>query len=258
MAYHARELKSASTSGSGGPLRFQTTSWSLILRATTGDPAASAEAVARLFESYWPPVYAFIRRRGRSVEDAEDLAQAYFVRLIEKGYLGDFRREAGRFRSFLLASVSHFLANEWDRERAAKRGGGRRLLSLDTEGAEASFRREPADGATPERVFERQWVAATLARCLETLGEEQRGTGGESQFARLLPFLGGDGAGADYAAAARDLGIPEGTVRVRVHRLRKRFGAVLREEVGRTVADPAEVEPEIRWMLGILQHGSGG
>ena len=113
------------------------------------------------------------------MEDTEDLAQAYFVRLLEKGYLGDFRRESGRFRSFLLASVSHFLSNEWDRERAAKRGGGRRLLSLDTEGAEDSLRREPVDGATPERVFERQWVAATLARCLDVLGEERLVRGGE-------------------------------------------------------------------------------
>lgn len=213
--------------------------------------------MARLFESYWPPVYAFIRRRGRSVEDAEDLAQAYFLRLLEKGYLGDFRRESGRFRSFLLASVSHFLANEWDRERAAKRGGGRRLLSLDTEAAEDSLRREPVDGLTPERVFERQWVAATLARCLQALGEEQRSSGGEDRFVRLKPFLVGDGPGADYAEAARDLVIPEATVRVAVHRLRKRFGAVLREEVGRTVADPADVEPEIRWMLGIVREGSG-
>lgn len=189
------------------------------------------------------------------MEDAEDLAQAYFARLLEKGYLADFRPEAGRFRSFLLASVSHFLANEWDKERARKRGGGQRLLSLDTNRAEERLRLEPVDDATPQVVFERQWVAAALRRCLEVLRDEQRSSGGADRFERLKSFLVGDGASADYSEAARDLRIPEATVRVAVHRLRKRFGAVLREEVARTVADPVDVEPEIRWMLGVVREG---
>jgi DNA-directed RNA polymerase specialized sigma24 family protein len=133
-------------------LRFETTNWSLILQANADSSAAAREGLARLFALYWPPVYAFVRRKGHGAEDAEDLTQAYFARFFEKDYLGDFRPEAGRFRTFLLASVSHFLANEWDRGRAQKRGGGQSLVSLDTATAEARLRFEPVDHLTRSRV----------------------------------------------------------------------------------------------------------
>jgi len=191
------------------------------------------------------------------VEDAEDLTQAYFARFFEKSYLADFRPEAGRFRTFLLASVSHFLANEWDKERAQKRGGGRPPLSLDTKLAEDRLRFEPVDKVTPEAVFERQWVAVALQRCLEALRQEQVASGGATRFERLKPFLGGgDGVPGGYDSAARDLGMTDTAVRVAVHRLRKRFGALLREEVESTVAGPGDVDAEIRWMLGVVRGGS--
>ncbi len=236
-------------------MQFQTTSWSLILQATTGQSTAAREALARLCERYWPPVYAFIRRRGLPPADAEDLTQSYFARFFEKDYIGDFRPEAGRFRTFLRASVSHFLANEWDRERALKRGGGQILISLDAATAEERLRLEPVDRLTPEAVFERQWAVAVLTRCLERLRDEQTASGGRDRFERLKPFLTGEGSDADYATLARQFGLGDSTIRVAVHRLRKRFCAVLREEVGETVSDPAEVNGEIRWLLEAVRGG---
>jgi len=237
-------------------VRFETTNWSLIVRATGGSTSEARAALAGLCETYWPPVYAFIRRRGLSPADAEDLTQSYFARFFEKDYLSDFRPEAGRFRTFLRASISHFLSNEWDRERALKRGGGQVRISLDAATAEERLRLEPVDRLTPEAIFERTWAAALLARCLERLREEQKASGGEQRFLRLKAFLASDGASADYAALTRELGLSDSTLRVAVHRLRRRFAAVLREEVARTVADPADVDGEIRFMLETLRSGA--
>jgi RNA polymerase sigma-70 factor (ECF subfamily) len=236
-------------------VRFETTNWSLIVRATGGSTTEAQAALAGLCETYWPPVYALIRRRGLSPADAEDLTQSYFARFFEKDYLNDFRPEAGRFRTFLRASISHFLANEWDRERALKRGGGQVRISLDAATAEERLRLEPVDRLTPEAIFERTWAAAQLARCLERLREEQSASGGRERFDRLKAFLTSDGSIADYAALARELGLSDSTLRVAVHRLRRRFAAVLREEVARTVADPADVDGEIRFMLEALRGG---
>jgi len=236
-------------------VQFDTTNWSLIVRAKDGSSPAARAALASLCESYWPPVYAFIRRRGLQPADAEDLTQSYFARFFEKGYLHDFRPEVGRFRTFLRASVSHFLANEWDRERAKKRGGGTPKISLDAASAEERLRLEPVDRLTPEAVFERTWAAAVLARCLDRLREEQKAGGGRDRFDRLKPFLTSDGGVGQYAALASELGLGESTVRVTVHRLRRRFAAVLREEVANTVADPRDVDGEIRFMLEALREG---
>ncbi len=229
-------------------MRFDTTNWSVILKATVGGSTEARHALATLCETYWPPVYAFIRRKGHVAADAEDLTQAYFSRFLEKAYVKDFRPEAGRFRTFLCASVQHFLANERDRERAQKRGGGRALLSLDAEAAEERYRAEPVDRVTPETLFERQWAAAMLARCLARLREAE-GAAGRERFERLKHFLGADGPESRYAELARELGTSESGARVAVHRLRQRFGQVLRDEVGRTVTDPGEVEAELRWLL---------
>ena len=230
-------------------MRFQTTSWGVLRQATAGSETAAREALGRLCETYWPPVYAFVRRRGHAPSDAEDLTQSYFARFFEKGYVHDFRPEKGRFRTFLLASVSHFLANEWDRGQAQKRGGGKPGISLDAATAEERLSLEPADQLTPEKVFERQWAAAVLARCLERLRREEEAGGGRDRFERLKAYLCGDGAGSGYATLARELSVSESAVRVAVHRLRRRFCAVLREEVAETLADPAEVDSEIRWLL---------
>ncbi len=235
-------------------MRFETTSWTLISLARAEDAADAREAMSRLFETYWSPVYAFIRGRGHSPQDAEELAQGYFARFFEKKYARDFRPEVGRFRTFLRASVAHFLANEWDRERAKKRGGAHRPLSLDTATAEERYRLEPVDELTPETLFERNWAAALLGRCLARLHQEERAAGRPDRFDTLKPFLVGDGE-AVYADAARDLGISEPAVRVALHRLRKRFGSVLREEVRQTVATPADVDSELRWLLSVVRGG---
>jgi RNA polymerase sigma-70 factor (ECF subfamily) len=238
-------------------LAFQTTSWSVLRDAAGGSSATVRRALDHLCRTYWPPVYGFIRSRGHSPCDAEDLTQAYFARFLEKDYLGDFRPEAGRFRTFLRASVAHFLANEWDRQRAQKRGGGQPVLSLDGATVEERLRLEPVDRLTPEAVFERQWAAAVLTRCLDRLRREQAAGAAGPRFERLKAFLTGDGAEAGYAAAAQDLGLREPAVRVAVHRLRQRFCAIVREEVRETVGDDGEVDAEIRWLIQALR-GEGG
>jgi RNA polymerase sigma-70 factor (ECF subfamily) len=235
--------------------RFETTNWSVILQARADDSSDAREAMSRLFETYWSPVYAFVRQRGHSPVDAEDLTQAYFARFFEKRYARDFRPEIGRFRTFLRASVSHFLANEWDRERAQKRGGSTKALSLDAATAEERYRLEPAHAVTPEVIFERHWAAALLGRCLAVLRAEEEAAGHPGRFDALKPFLVEDGA-ANYSAVASSLGLREPAARVAVHRLRKRFCSVLRDEIMRTVMDPADVESEIRWLLTAVRGGS--
>jgi len=235
-------------------VHFETTNWSVIVQARADDSSDARDAMSRLFETYWPPIYAFIRRRGHSPADAEELAQTYFARFYEKGYARDFRPEVGRFRTFLRASVSHFLANEWDRERALKRGGAQKFLSLDAATAEERYRLEPADELTPESLFERQWAAALLARCLAQLRSEEDAARRLDRFDALKPFLAGE-ADSAYADVARHLRMSESAVRVAVHRLRKRFSAVLREQVLRTVLDPADVDSEIRWLLTAVRGG---
>jgi RNA polymerase sigma-70 factor (ECF subfamily) len=237
----------------GAALRFETTSWTLIRNASEGGSDVAREAWERLCATYWPPVYAFIRRKGRSTEEAEDLTQSYFARFLEKDYLSDFRPEAGRFRTFLLASVTHFLANEWHKTQAQKRGGGKTLLSLDTAETETRLRLEPIDRHTPEAVFERQWVATVLERTLEVLRAEHTGEEGRRRFDRLREYLSPEGA-PGYEEAGRDLGLAEPAVRVAVHRLRKRFGLLLRREVAATLADESELESELRWMLGVVRQ----
>jgi RNA polymerase sigma factor (sigma-70 family) len=232
--------------------RFDTTSWSLILRAASGDDAEARLALAVLCEHYWYPVYAYVRRQGASAADAEDLTQGYFARFLEKGVVRDAQRDRGRFRAFLLVSVRHFLSNERDRERAKKRGGGRRLVSLDAELAEKRFASMPADPETPETQFERNWALALLERVQERLGLESARRGGGKRFARLRPYLLGAEPEAGYDAIAREWGVGESAVRVALHRLRRRFGEVLREEIGRTVDGPEDVDDELRHMREVL------
>jgi RNA polymerase sigma-70 factor (ECF subfamily) len=233
---------------------FNTTNWSVVLKAGSGDTTGCREALATLCETYWYPVYAFVRRNGASAADAEDLTQAYFARFLEKRFLDDVHPERGRFRSFLLASVRNFLHNERDRERALRRGGGKRLLPLEGEGGEARYGREPVDSVTPEVLFERAWVQAVLDRALARLEAESEGDLRGARFARLKPFLTGDGPEATSAEVAQEWGVGETAVRVAVHRLRRRFGALLREEVGRTVDEPRDVEEEIRYLLTVASR----
>jgi RNA polymerase sigma factor (sigma-70 family) len=235
-----------------GVSRFDTTSWSLILRAAQGDDAEARLALALLCEHYWYPVYAYVRRQGTSAADAEDLTQGYFARFLEKGVVRDVKRDRGRFRAFLLASVRHYLSNERDRDRAQKRGGGRRLVSLDAEVAEQRFASMPVDLDTPETQFERNWALALLERARERLAVEASRRGGAERFARLRPYLEGGEPETGYGAIAREWGVGESAVRVALHRLRRRYREVLREEVGRTVERPQDVDDELRHMLGAL------
>jgi RNA polymerase sigma-70 factor (ECF subfamily) len=228
---------------------FDTTNWSVVLRAGADDSATAREALAALFEVYWYPVYAMVRRYGHDATDAEDLAQAYFARLIEKGWVKEVRPEYGRFRSFLLVSVRNFLHNERDRERALKRGGGVRTISLDGAAAEQRYALEPVESSTPETIFERAWAHEVLARALERLRSETAEAEGAERFESLKGHLTGHEPAETYRELAEAWGVSESAVRVALHRMRKRLGRLLREEIANTVADPADVGEELRHLL---------
>src|SRR5687768_11269610 len=238
-----------------GPRHFATTRWSMVLAAggcAGGGTAPAApqarEALAWLCRTYWYPLYAFVRTRGHPPEESQDLTQGFFARLLEKNVLQAADPDRGRFRSFLLASLKHFLANEWDRARAAKRGGGEPAVSIeiDVEDAERRFEREPADVVTPERVFERNWALTLLDTVLADLQAQYQRDGKGDLFERLKGYLSGGAEGTSYADTAAAAGMTEGAVQVAVHRLRKRYRDLLREHIGQTVASPGEVEEEIR------------
>lgn len=230
--------------------RFDTTNWSVVLRAGSDDSATAREALAVLCEAYWYPVYAMVRRYGHQAADAEDLTQDYFARFLEKGYAKELRPEHGRFRSFLLVSVRNFLHNERDRARAAKRGGGKPRISLDAAAADQRYSLEPVESVTPETLFERAWANEVLARALERLEGEVAETDGRDRFQQLKPHLTGDDQAMGYREIAESWGVCDsGAVRVAVHRLRKRFGRILRDEIAATVADPADVGEELRHLL---------
>jgi RNA polymerase sigma factor (sigma-70 family) len=236
------------TSGAGHAGHFATTRWSLVVSAGDRGSPQSATALATLCETYWYPLYAFVRRRGRNADDAQDLVQAFFARLLEKNDLAAAERDRGRFRSFLLASLKHFLANEWDRQRAQKRGGGQQLLSIDFGTAEERYHVEPSHELTAEKVFERRWAMVLLANVLARLREEFVQGGKCDMFERLKVFLTGQQRALTYGQLGAELTMSEGAVKVAVHRLRKRYRELLRKEIGQTLADPApeEVDQEIR------------
>jgi RNA polymerase sigma factor (sigma-70 family) len=233
--------------------RFATTNWSLVLAAAArSDTPTSCQALASLCETYWYPLYAFVRRQGYNQEEAGDLTQSYFLRLLEKDYLKSINPEAGRFRSFLLASLRHFLANEWDRAHALKRAPMATPIPLDLQTAERRYSVEPAHGSTPEKVFEQQWALAVLEKTLARLGGELAEEGKEARFERLKPYLTGEEPSLPYSRVAADLDMSEGAVKAVVHRMRRRFGRLLREEIAATVAQPEDVEGEIRYLLTVI------
>jgi RNA polymerase sigma-70 factor (ECF subfamily) len=203
-----------------------------------------------LCRTYWFPLYAYVRRRGHSKEDAEDLTQAFFTRFLEKNCLEGLSAERGRFRAFLLASLKHFLANEWDRSQRQKRGGHVPHLSLDWQTADTQFQIADPAGPTAEQAFDREWAVALLGKVIERLARECEAEGRGQQFAELKIFLtAGQGEGSQ-ANAARALGLSPGAVRVAGHRLRKRYRQLLRDEIAQTLADPAQVDEEMRALFG--------
>ena len=234
--------------------RFVTTQWSVVLAAQEEGSEEARQALAALCEAYWHPLYAFVRRQGYGPDDAADLTQGYFARLLEKDYLSSVDPKRGRFRSFLLVSLRHYLSDARDRQRALKRGGEKVILSLDARDAETAYQLQPSDNLNPEVVFERRWAQTVVSRALERLEEQFRARGKEQHFQELKPFITGDDDALPGREVATRLEISEGAVRVAIHRLRHRFGAALRDEVAQTVT-PGEVDSELRHLLTVIQGG---
>jgi RNA polymerase sigma factor (sigma-70 family) len=229
--------------------RFRTTHWSAVLAARDKSSPQAQQALAELCQTYWYPLYAYIRRRGSNPTDAQDLTQGFFERVIEKDYLGDLTPGMGRFRSFLLTGLKHFLANEWDRAQTRKRGGGLVIFSIESQEAEERYQFEPIEHVTPETLFEQRWALTVLARVLDRLRAEFVAGEKAGLFDQLKGFLSADQPGSSYAEIATRTGMKEGTVKVAVHRLRRRYGELLRAEIAETVHDPGEVEDEIRHLI---------
>jgi RNA polymerase sigma-70 factor (ECF subfamily) len=224
----------------------------VVLTAGHSDTTLARDALARLCQTYWHPLYAYVRRLGNSPHDSQDLTQEFFARLLEKNYLAGADESRGRFRSFLLAALKHFLANEWDKARAQKRGGGRIPIPINIGTAETSCGFEPVDNVTAEKIYERRWALTLLAQVLRRLREEYVQAGREKLFEQLKPTLTEASRTVRYAEMAVRLGTSEGAVKVAVHRLRQRYREVLRAEIADTVASPAEVEDELRNLFAAL------
>jgi RNA polymerase sigma-70 factor (ECF subfamily) len=250
----SKPAESRETDGVNGPAQaaFRTTHWSAVLTARDKDSSQAQAALAELCRAYWYPLYAYIRRRGNSPADAEDLTQGFFERLLEKDFLGDLTPGVGRFRSFLLAALKHFLANEWHRGQTQKRGGDRVIFSLDAQDPEERYQFEPAAEVTPEWLFDQGWALTVLERVLRRLREEFVAGEKAELFDQLKAFLSSEEAGGSYADIAGRTGLREGTVKVAVHRLRRRYGELLRAEIADTVEDPREVEDEVRHLILVL------
>ena len=228
---------------------FATTRWSLVLDAGTALTPRGHAALSTLCELYWYPLYSYLRRRGHTAEDAQDLTQGFFARLLEKHTLNVVDRSRGRFRSFLLSSLDHYVSNERDRSRAQKRGSGTPPISLDVATAEDRYVREPADPLTPERIFDRNWALAVLDRVLNRLRAELHEAGKDDLFENLKGYLTGDQAAGSYHVVGASLGLTEGALKVAVHRLRRRYRALLYDEIAQTVATPEEVELELQYLI---------
>lgn len=239
-----------SQSGVADP-RFTTTHWSVVRRAGQAHQADADEALGRLCQDYWYPLYAYVRRRGYPVEEAQDLTQEFFARLIAKAYVQQADRERGRFRTFLLTALSHFLANEWDKRQTVKRGGRADFVSWDAIRAEDQYRGEPTCEVTAEKLYDRRWALALIEGALEALRQEYRGDGREQWFEALEGYLADDRRDAPWAELGARLGLSEGAVKMRVQRLRRRFGELLRDRVAQTVAGPEQLEAEMQYLLGV-------
>ncbi|MBI2928084.1 MAG: sigma-70 family RNA polymerase sigma factor [Verrucomicrobia bacterium] len=231
---------------------FATTRWTVVLAAREGEGTQAREALETLCRAYWYPLYAFLRRDGQSPEDAEDLTQAFFARLLERNYLAQVGREKGRFRSFLLATLKHFLCDEHDKERAQKRGGGSEVISLDAASAEERYQLEPADERSPDKLFERRWAMTVLDQAAARLREIYAAEGKAILYDELKPFLSGDKNVPPYAEVATRLGLGEGAVKSAIHRLRLRQRELIREQVANTVSTAAEIDDEIRHLIAVL------
>jgi len=231
---------------------FQTTHWTQVLEAAHPQASSDNAAFADLYLAYWYPLYAFVRRRGLSPPEAEDIIQDFFTRLVSKQSLSGLQRDGGKFRSFLLRALDNFLANERDRAQAQKRGGGQRPLSLNVEEGEARFALEAPDAETPESLFEKRWAFTLLEHVTDWLRDEYAGANKRELFDQLRGCLQGDRSGPPYATIAVQCGMTEAAVKVAVHRMRHRYGELLRETITRTVSSPEEVDEELRHLISVV------
>jgi RNA polymerase sigma-70 factor (ECF subfamily) len=238
--------------------KVATTQWSQVLAARDGSDTQSRRALESLCQDYWQPLYAYIRHQGYEPDEASDLTQAYFTEFLEKDFLADVDPEKGRFRAFLISSLRHFLSHDRARNRALKRGGGILTLSLDTDVAEDRYRQEPAAGRSPEEVFERRWALTVLGKALARLRLESTTENQRRNFEVLKPYLTGDEPRRPYREVGEEFGITEMAVRKAVHRLRRRFGQVLRDEIAETVAEADAIDDEVRHLLAIIGRSDSG
>ena len=231
--------------------RFATTSWTVVLQAAAKDPNQNSDSLAILCEAYWYPLYAFVRRLGNSPVDAEDLTQSFFAELLAKSTLAKTDPDRGRFRTFLLTSLQNFLKNEHRKTSAIKRGGQHSILSLDFEAAESQYSLEPAHQRTAQKAFDRSWALALLNQVLNSLEQQYNDSGKTKLFDALKSHLVGE-ASVPYSSLATDLGMKEGAIKVAMHRLRERYGQMLRLQIAKTIEDPAHVDQELRYLFEVL------
>jgi len=231
---------------------FATTHWSVVLEAKGSDSARASEALEKLCRIYWPPLYAFIRRNGYNEADAQDLTQEFFSRLLSKDYLRHLRDQRGKFRSFLLTFVKHFLSDERDRASAQKRGGGHAAFSLDDTSGGDLYVAETANQLSPDQLFERKWAQAVLDQALRRLSEEYAASGKGVLFEKLKEVQPGEHGPLSYAQLGAEIGMTELAIKSAVHRLRRRHREILREEIAHTVTRPEDVDDEIRYLITLL------
>ncbi|HWN95164.1 MAG TPA: RNA polymerase sigma factor [Methylomirabilota bacterium] len=233
--------------------QFATTHWSAVLLAGEAASAETQQALEDLCRAYWYPLYAYVRRQGHSPDDAQDLTQEFFARLLEHKYVRLADRQRGRFRTFLLSSLKNFLINEWEKSRTAKRGGADATFSLDEQDAEGRYLAEPVDGLTPERIYEKRWAVTLLEKVLARLRDKYMADGKAPLFDALKPYVWGETLTDGYDEIGARLGMSAGALRIAMHRLRESYRELLRDEVARTVASPAEIDEELRQLVAALR-----
>lgn len=237
-----------------GNRQFATTHWSVVRAINQENNALAVSALQELCQTYWYPLYTFVRRQGNDANAAADLTQAFFADLLQREDLRKVDPSFGKFRSFLLAALKHFISNEWDKSRALKRGGGKPSLSLDFGEADNRYRLEPSHDQTPELIFEKQWAKTLLERVSEILRSDYADRGKAHQFDKLKKFLAGKSNEETLAQAAEQLSMSEVAVKVAVHRMRQKFGEILRAEIANTVATAEEIDSEIQHLFDVFRE----
>jgi RNA polymerase sigma-70 factor (ECF subfamily) len=239
-----------------GGASFATTHWSVVAQSALTDVPDATDALARLCETYWPPIYSFVRRRGYAPPDAQDLTQSFFAYFLRTKAYARTDQLHGKFRSFLLASVKNFLANDWDRAQTIRRGGDYQFVPLDQKTAEALYDTAGASGSTAERLFDSRWAKTLAGGALNCLRDELRAEGKLELFEQLKTFLVGDSLLPSYDEASARTGVPRATVKTQVHRLRQRYREIVRREVARTVSSPHEIDDELHYLYSVLAQAA--